>query len=397
MREIVVLGCGFAGYHAAKKLEEGIAGRRRVRLTIITAQPHFLFTPLLPSVGTGELEPAHLLTPLENSFGPRVRQVIAPIQQVDLQHRLIKTDQEVFPFDYLLIATGGIRNPAAFDGAAHLRGPDHLDDAIAIAHLLDHLREEDQKPLRFAIIGASSTGIQWAAELATSFQRQAKIHAGTDKLHIDIYEAGHRILPDHSEELSTIASDALRGLGIQIHVNHRVVRATSTCVTLAGQNEPQTYEQVFHCAGRIGVSLGMEAQSRVDQEQRLLITRQLDLPRVPGVFVAGDAASSLEGLPTSSNPQIALQQGIHAAQNLLAAMTGRKKRPFKYEDRGVYLTLGRSNSLLELRGLVLEGRPAWLAYRLYYTALMPRTFQKARLLLDWVAPISTDDTRKLPE
>lgn len=389
MRDIVVLGCGFAGFHAAKKLEEGLAGRRRVRLTIISASPHFLFTPLLPSVGTGELELAHLLTPLEDSFGPRTRLVIETVKSLDLTHRLIKTEKEVFPFDYLLIATGGIRNEHAFQGADSLRGPDSLDDAIAISHFLDKLLEREERPFRFALVGASSTGVQWAAELASRLQEE-NLSAGEEGFQIDLYEAGPRILPDHTEEFSTLATQYLEELGVRIHINHPVKSATPEELTLsstdgeAGESS-LSYDQVFHCAGRVGVPLGLHREGRLDKEGRIIVNRELRMPRVPGVYVAGDAASSLEGLPFSTNPQIALQEGERAALNLLADMTGRKKRPFRYEDRGVFLTLGKRNSLLELRGVVLEGRPAWLAYRLYYTALMPRAFQKARLLMDWIA------------
>ena len=384
MREIVILGCGFAGYHAARKLEEGLAGRRKVRLTLISRDPNFLFSPLLPSVASGELEATHLLTPLSDAFSPRTRIVIDTIETIDLKHRrLISSSQEI-SFDYLLIATGGTRNPAVFQGAADLRGPDHLEDAVAISHLLDELVARRPSPLRFGIIGGSATGVEWAAELATSLAIEHGLSPRGGGLQIDLFEAGPRLLPDHSEEFSALAASYLQELGVQIHHSTSIGSATPQSLTPDGQ-DPLSYDQVFHCAGRVGVSFQIEGSLTVDPDHRILITDELRARDVPGVFVAGDAATALAGLPQSSNPQIALQQGERAAKNLLADMTGRKKRRFQYEDRGVFLTLGRRNSALELRGVVLEGKAAWLAYRLYYTALMPRAFQKARLMMAWVA------------
>src|SRR5690554_2021727 len=59
MRRIVILGCGFGGFRAARELERELSARR-IQLTVVSDRADFLYTPLLPNVATGELDAAHI-------------------------------------------------------------------------------------------------------------------------------------------------------------------------------------------------------------------------------------------------------------------------------------------------------------------------------------------------
>lgn len=384
MRKIVVLGCGVAGYHAARLLEEELAGRRRVQLTVLSTRAHFVFSPLLSSVASGELAPDHVTTPIDDAFLPRTQVIIDEVHKVDLRAKQLYCEHRQIPFDYLLIATGTVRNSDAFEGAAKLLSPSRLMDAAAIERQLSQLEISAEEPLRFAVIGGSSTGVEWAAELATAMALQHGISCLEGTLEIDLFEAGPRLLPDHSEQLAQAALNYLEEIGVRVHLNTEVAAADPKSVTPVDGARRQM-DEVFNCAGRIGIELWRDQELEIDEKGRIVVGPDLRVGQLPGVYAAGDAAAPLPDQPRASNPQVALQQGQLAARNLLADMSGRAKRPFSFEDRGDFVTLGRNNAILELRGLVLEGRAAWLAYRLYYTALMPRPFQKARLLMDWIA------------
>ncbi len=383
MRHIVVIGCGFAGYHAARRLEEGLAGRRRVQLTVVTRRAHFVFSPLLSSVASAELEPEDVTISVDNAFRPRTRVVIDHVDRIDFEDRKLYCEHQTIAFDYLLIATGGVRDNTTMEGAGGLLGPDTLTDAVTIRDRIEKIVAAEEYPIRFAIIGASTTGVEWAAELATSLALDKGLSCHQEKLEIDLYEAGPRLLPDHSAALSDLATRALDEQGIGLHTGHKVLSAEPTGLILEDTSRVDA-SLVFHCGGRVGIPLWEGEQLTLDDRNRIVVDQKLRAQGVTGVFVAGDAASRRDDLPKSSNPQIARQQGEQAARNLLADMTGRSKRNFQFEDRGDFVTLGRNNAILEVRGLILEGKAAWLAYRLFYTALMPRPFQKTRMLMDWV-------------
>ncbi len=392
MRKIVIAGCGFAGYHAARLLEKSLAGRRRVEVTVVTARAHFVFSRLLSKVASGELSPEHIVTPVDEALSTRTRVVVDEITGVDLDRRRLITEREPLSFDYLLIATGSQRRPSAFQGAELLLGPDSLSEAVAIRDHIAELRPRDDAPLSFAIIGASSSGVEWSAELASALAEDRDLRSATGDLSIDLFEAGPRILPDHSAQMSAHAVEVLNQLGVQIHTDTLVESARNDQLTVV-DGEPRTFSRVFHCAGRAGLPLWSKAGVDVDELGRIIVEDTLALAAHPAVFVAGDAAAPVSDTPLRSDPQIALQQGQWAARNLLAAMSGRTLKPFQFEASGDFLTLGRHQAALELRGVLLEGRAAWLANRLYYTALMPRALKKARLLVDWIARrIGSDDT-----
>lgn len=380
MRQVVILGCGFAGYHAARQIEEAIAGRRRVQLTVVAHRPEFVFSPLLAAVATGELEAEKVTTPLSDLFGPRVDFVQGQVESIDAEAKVLRLADGEIPYDYLLVATGSRRRADVFEGAADLIGPDAYEDTLLLRQRLLTLRAQTP-PMRLAIVGGSATGAEWAAALATAMADDELI-AGTEELSIELFEAGDRILPDHSESMSDLATRYVESLGVKVHVRAEVSRATNDEVELAS-GEVRKMDHVFHCAGRGGRQLWPDGVP-LDELGFVEAHEDLSVPGLRGVYVAGDAASRGEGIPTTSNPQIAVQQGTWAAKNLLADMIGRATKPFRYDDRGDFITLGRRNAALELRGVILEGPPAWVAYRLSYAALIPRPLQRTNLLMDWI-------------
>lgn len=383
MRHVVILGCGMAGFHAARQLEKELAGRRRVQLTVISDQAHFVFTPLLATVAGGELGPDHIVAPIDELLGHRTRVVVDPIVDIDLSDQHLIGQRDRYPFDYLLIATGGDRDPTAFEGAGDLQAPTRLGDATQIREFLNDLRRATS--FRATIAGGGLTGVQWAAQLA-SLQAQGELPGGT----LSLVEAGSRILPHHSAQLAAQADAQLRQMGVTIHTDAPVESVQPHSdrwdVHLGSRGPLEGQDAVFHCAGRRGhLPDALAHQLATDDTRRLNVNKFLMLPSHQALFAAGDITSRRREWALHSTPQLAVQQGEWAARNLLAAMSGRSLRPFQMDTRGDFLHLGPHHTLLEMGDVILEGRPAWLAHRIYYTSMMPQPIQKARLVMDWVA------------
>ena len=393
MRNIVIVGCGFAGYHATRRLEQKLGSRRRVNLTVVTRRPTFVFTPLLSAVAGGQIDAGRITLDADQAFSSRVDVITDDIETIDFDAGQLISSHDTIPFDYLLLATGSHRNPSAFDGAQALRGPDNLDDAVDIRRQFQGL-STDQGPLRLTVIGGSTTGVEWAGRLATGVA-EAK-HLRSDGVQIEVLEQSDRLLPDHSPRISDKVTEYLESLNIDIHLDTAVQSADADRVVLdGGQTRPTDW--AFHCAGRIGASVAPNSSLPTDDARRVIVDDDLSIGDRNGVFAAGDAALH-RTTPNHSNPQIAMQQGLWAARNLLADMSGRATRPFEFDDRGDFITVGPDKTALELGGLLLEGRAAWLAYRLYYTALMPRPIQNTNVLGDWIRRrLSDGSSQYLPD
>src|SRR5215468_5703564 len=102
---VVIVGAGFAGLTAAKRL-----GKAPVKLTVIDRRNYHLFQPLLYQVATAGLSPADIATPIR-SILRRQRNttvLLGKVMGIDVAAREVMIDGNGrrIPYDYLIIAAG---------------------------------------------------------------------------------------------------------------------------------------------------------------------------------------------------------------------------------------------------------------------------------------------------
>src|ERR1051325_10337068 len=102
-KQVIIIGARFGGLEAAKKL-----ACKDVRLTIIDRTNYHLFQPLLYQVATAALSPADIAAPIRAILSKckNVEVVLAEVESVDVEARLVRTKDRVFHYDYLIVATG---------------------------------------------------------------------------------------------------------------------------------------------------------------------------------------------------------------------------------------------------------------------------------------------------
>jgi NADH:ubiquinone reductase (H+-translocating) len=122
-KRIVILGGGFTGVTAARRLERHFGRRADVRVTLVDAETFSLFTPLLPEVPSGSIQAKHIVYPLRAALRRTfVRQ--AEVRHIDLDRRVVVTahcprcPEAPLPFDHLILALGGGINFSACRGCA---------------------------------------------------------------------------------------------------------------------------------------------------------------------------------------------------------------------------------------------------------------------------------------
>src|SRR5215470_12646324 len=104
MKQVVVVGGGFAGLAAARAL-----GREpEVAVTLVDRRNHHLFQPLLYQVAMAGLSPAEIAAPIRSLLArfPNVRVRRSEAQRVDLAERTLHTDSGPLPYDWLVLACG---------------------------------------------------------------------------------------------------------------------------------------------------------------------------------------------------------------------------------------------------------------------------------------------------
>jgi NADH dehydrogenase len=81
---------------------------------------------------------------------------------------------------------------------------------------------------------------------------------------------------------------------------------------------------------------------------------------------------------------VAIQQGRHAAKQILRRTAGRTTKPFRYLNRGIMATIGRRAAVAELPFRIsLYGTVAWLAWLVLHLTWLIGFRNKASVLVNW--------------
>ena len=85
---VIIVGAGFGGLEAAKKL-----ACEDVRLTVIDRTNYHLFQPLLYQVATAALSPADIAAPIRAILSEcrNVEVILAEVESVDVETRVVRT------------------------------------------------------------------------------------------------------------------------------------------------------------------------------------------------------------------------------------------------------------------------------------------------------------------
>src|SRR3982751_2481061 len=130
MKRVVVIGGGFAGITAVRRLS-----REDVQVTLIDRSNHHLFQPLLYQVATAGLAAPSIAAPLRHILrGQRnVTVHMGEVQGIDTAARVVSLPDRQIPYDYLLVASGATHAYFGHDAwEQHAPGLKTLDDAFLI-------------------------------------------------------------------------------------------------------------------------------------------------------------------------------------------------------------------------------------------------------------------------
>jgi NADH:ubiquinone reductase (H+-translocating) len=390
---VVVLGAGFAGLRAVRRL--GAAG---VETLWVDARNYHCFLPLLYQVATAGLEPQEIAYPAR-SILRRVRAVefrLARVVAGDPAARVLQVaDGDPIRYSHLIVATGGAAEDFGIPGAREctFRLYD-LEDARALRnHVLRTLERAvlvtdpaaRTALVTFVIVGAGATGVEMAGALA-EFRNHVvpRDYRTLDPaaMRIIVVEAGPDVLPPFPPSLRARARRDLEEFGVEVRTGTKVERVSASDVLLAGGERIATTTVIWAAgirAGAVAANLGLPT----GRSGRLRVEPTLRVPGHPHVFVAGDVAlvDGNERLPQVA--QVAIQQGELAADNVLRALRGTPLVPFVYKDKGSMATIGRSRAVALIGRVTLEGRVAWWAWLVVHLVMLIGFRNRLVVLVNW--------------
>jgi NADH dehydrogenase len=395
--QVVIVGAGFAGLNAAKRLGnvDGIA------VTVLDRENHHLFQPLLYQVAMAALSPADIAVPIRSLLARyrNIRVLKSTAQRVDTANRKVIADIGEVAYDYLLLACGA--QHAYFgheDWEVYAPGLKTLPQATEIRRRVlqafeiaerETVPEERRRQLTFIVIGGGPTGV----ELAGAIGEMSRYTLARDFRSIDprqtrviLVEAGPRILTSFDQRLAARAMRDLESLGVQVWTGARVTDVTQTGVVVG--KERIAAATVLWAAGVRAADIGRSLGAPVDQAGRVITLPDLTIEGHPEVFVLGDMShrAAANGKPLPGVALVAMQQGIYAANIIKKEVRKRaplQRPPFEYVDLGQMATIGRSRAISEFRGLKLTGVPAWWFWLLVHVYRLSGFRNRLSVLVHW--------------
>src|SRR5438067_244291 len=398
---VVIVGAGFGGLEAAKKL-----ACKDVRVTVIDRTNYHLFQPLLYQVATAALSPADIAAPVRAVLSKcrNVEVILAEVQSVDVDAKKIKTVDLDIDYDYLILATGARHSYFGHDEWEKLApGLKSLEDAIELRRRIllafeyaEKITDEAARraALNFVIIGGGPTGVEMAgaiAEISRHTLAKDFRHINPSEARVILIEGEPRLLAAYPEDLSASARKQLMDLGVEVRTGARATNLNETGVQVNGEFIPCRVK--IWAAGNKASFVGKTLGVPVDRAGRVIVNEDLTIPGHPEVQVIGDLAnfSHDTGHPLPGVSPVAMQEGRHAARNVLAIMKGRKPHPFRYWDKGSIATIGRNKAVADLRFIHLSGLPAWLAWLFVHIIFLVGFRNRLLVLLQWAWAYFTFD------
>ena len=393
--QVVIVGGGFGGLSAAKKLSRNL----QVKTVMIDKRNYHLFQPLLYQVAMAGLSPAEIAYPLRALIrGESTEVLLGEILEINKTEKWLLTEKNKIHYDYLILACGStytyFNSPQWEQFAPGLKT---ITQATEIRRKVFKAFEEAERAedksihdmyMTFIIVGGGPTGVELAGSLGeiTRFSILKDFnHIKPNETKIILIEAGPTILPTMSEELRREAVRELEELGVEVRVNAKVSDVNEHGMTAGGEFIPAG--TILWAAGVAANPLNKKLNVELDRQGRVIVNRNLSVPGYPEIFVIGDQAHfewGLDNKPLPGLAPVAMQQGRFAAKVILAKINGTKPpEAFRYVDKGQMATIGRSRAVAMYKGLQFSGFTAWIAWLLVHIYYLIGFKNRMFVLISW--------------
>jgi NADH dehydrogenase len=398
--QVVIVGAGFGGLTAARALR-----RAPVTITIVDRSNHHLFQPLLYQVATAALSPADIASPIRRILRGQVnvRVMLADATSVDVSARRVILADGCVDYDILILAAGATHAYFGHDAwAEHAPGLKSLKDALLIRQrvlLAFEVAEREPDLVRrrawmtFVIVGAGPTGVELAGTLAeVSRQTLARDfrHINTASARVILIEASPTVLGAYPPDLSDAARRQLERLGVAVWSGVEVTGVDADGVTI-GQERIHA-RTVLWAAGVAASPLARTLGAPLDRAGRVVVEPDLTIPGHGEVYVIGDVARvEHDGNFVPGVAPAAIQEGRHAAMNIVRSLRGQPRLVFRYVDKGMLATIGRGAAVAKVGRFKAQGFVAWLLWLFVHILFLIGFRNRLIVMIQWAWSYVTFD------
>jgi len=393
--KVVVVGGGFAGLNVIQPLKKA-----NLDILLIDKKNHHLFQPLLYQVASAALSPADVATPLREIFSlqKNTTVIMGTVKKIEKEKKqIVLMNGDLVSYDYLVLAPGARHSYFGNDQWEPLApGLKTITDALQIrekilvsfekAERMDSISEAE-KFLNFVIIGAGPTGVEMAGAIAeiahkTLFKNFRRINPEKSKIYL--VEAAPRVLPPFPEKLSEKARKNLEDMGVRVVTGELVTDVTEEGVQVGDDFIPA--RNIIWAAGNQAAPCLKTLDVPLDRQGRVIVEPDLTVPDYPEIFVIGDAACAMgkDQKPLPAIAPTAIQQGRYVSKIIKKQIPKKKRRPFRYFDKGSIATIGTNRAVGYVGKMLLSGFFAWLTWGFIHVFYLVSYRSRFTVMLNWV-------------
>ena len=396
MKNLVIVGGGFAGLKLAKKLERTMPDDWDI---FLLSKTNFVtYNPLLPEVIGASVLPSHVQAPLRLVL-KRTRIRMVTVDRIDYESKTVfyHNDREAsLKFDQIVLAAGVQANMQMLPGLEeHTLPLKTVGDALYIRNkIIERLEQATIHPdperraelTTFVILGGGFSGVETAGELEDFLCSAQRYYKNVDRSNckIVLIHGTDRILPELPPKLSEVTHKNFEKRGIEILLKERAASIDEESVTLKSG-------QVVKGATII-CTIGTTPHSFVENEfipiERGKVVAQADMSveGADGVWAMGDCAlvpNAKSGQYSPPTAQFADRQAQVLAKNIVASLKGKPTIEFSYKPQGMLASIGHNKAVAEIYGMRFSGLIGFMLWRGVYLLKVPTFARKVRLFLEW--------------
>mgnify|MGYP001274318286 FL=1 len=368
-KNIVVVGAGYAGVHATKRLAKKFKKDPSVKITLIDRHSYHTMMTELHEVAAHRVEPEAIQFDLQKLFCrlKNVNLVTDNVTNVDTDKKVVETEHGSYPYDYLILGLGsepndygtpGVKEHAftlwSFEDAVRLR--EHIEKTVAKAALV---RDEAVRKamLTFVVCGSGFTGVEMIGELIEWKERLAidnKIKP--EEISLYLVEAAPTILNIFDDKDAAKAEKYMVKNGVKILKSSPIVEVKEDRVVLKSGEELPTHTLIW-TAGIKANSDTADYGLETARAGRIKVNEYMQAEGMKDVYVVGDLAyyEEAEGKPTPQIVEAAEQTGATAAKNIIADIRGGEKGASEGKYHGFMCSIGARYGVANLMGIRLSG------------------------------------------
>jgi NADH dehydrogenase len=413
-RHVVIVGGGFGGLFAARALGGG-----PFSVTLVDRTPQHVFQPLLYQCATGILSEGQITAPLRRLMRKHhnVECITAEATGIDVDRQEVTClrpggEAIILPYDQLIVAAGVQQSYFGHDEFAEWApGMKDIADVLTIRRRVFGAFEmaetasdpaEQRRWLTFALVGAGPTGVELAGqirELATKTLEDEYRRAQPEDATVLLFDGGTKPLAVFGDKLSAKATESLRRLGVELHMQSIVTHVDSSGIVARSHDGTETRYDAATVLWTAGVeappfasAIASATGAQQDRAGRIAVQDDLTIAGHPEISVIGDVMS-LRKLPGVA--EVAMQSGLYAGRRVRRELEGQPElRSFKYRDLGLAAYIARGDAVVSAGPMNISGFAGWVAWLFIHIAFLTGYRNRVGAILTWWLAFTRDIRRE---